>query len=145
MSTERSRLEAMMQADEENIPNVRQLFRDFHPDLEYLLDHIADLFALFSDNLNPENEQDVASISPDTAHHFSLLRAKETSVVRFDVSNLKPYERNEAKRSPLQRDGFARGGRSPSPHDCQRAVVDVYCLRQRGTALGLRSGERSEN
>ena len=53
MSTERpeSRLEQMMRSDEENVSNVRRCFRDFHPDLEYLLDHIADLFGMFSDCL----------------------------------------------------------------------------------------------
>jgi hypothetical protein len=47
-----SRLELMMRSDEENVPHVRRCFRDFHPKLEFLLDHISDLFGSFSDQLN---------------------------------------------------------------------------------------------
>src|SRR6266850_2436456 len=46
-----SRLQEMMQADEENVPNCRKLLRDFHPDLEFLLDYIVDHYTILSDEI----------------------------------------------------------------------------------------------
>jgi hypothetical protein len=45
----RSRLQEMMQADEENVANCRKTFRGFHENLEFLLDEIADHYTVLAD------------------------------------------------------------------------------------------------
>jgi len=47
----RSRLQQMMQADEENVANCRNVFRGFHEELEFFLDQIGEHYALLGDEI----------------------------------------------------------------------------------------------
>jgi hypothetical protein len=52
MSAEQpSRLQSMMQADEENVAHCRRLFREFHPDLEFLFDHMTDHYSVLAEEI----------------------------------------------------------------------------------------------